>query len=70
MLQARLPNTFPATRKRIQCAQKFSSAKINAIPPTHNRYAASSSRVCALLTITIRNALLPYADEGQVVLVD
>ncbi|KAJ7708965.1 P-loop containing nucleoside triphosphate hydrolase protein [Mycena rosella] len=31
---------------------------------------AASSRSHALLTITIRNTLLPYADEGQLILVD
>ncbi|KAJ6538777.1 P-loop containing nucleoside triphosphate hydrolase protein [Mycena vulgaris] len=31
---------------------------------------ATSSRSHALLTITIKNTLLPYADEGQLILVD
>ncbi|KAJ7467033.1 P-loop containing nucleoside triphosphate hydrolase protein [Mycena latifolia] len=31
---------------------------------------AASSRSHALLTITIKNTLLPYADEGQLILVD
>ncbi|KAJ7213033.1 P-loop containing nucleoside triphosphate hydrolase protein [Mycena pura] len=31
---------------------------------------ASSSRSHALLTITIKNTLLPYADDGQLILVD
>ncbi|KAJ7031001.1 P-loop containing nucleoside triphosphate hydrolase protein [Mycena alexandri] len=64
------PNLISSTVRSSEELEELINKALSHRRTTATRRNATSSRSHAMLTITIKNTLLPYADEGQLILVD